>query len=118
MLTTKDILERLKSLRIEKGLRQEYVATVLGVSRSTYVRKEQGAIPITTDEWVKLAATLEKELPYFFSRSFDSKKEMLILSLYRALTPEEQLDFSRVIDLFFKRFARTEIIQALDSLRR
>lgn len=65
-VTTLDILDRLKALRKELALRQESLAARLGVDRSTYVRKERGAIPITTDEWLKLAKALDREPSYFF----------------------------------------------------
>ncbi len=117
MQNTKDILDRLRSLRVEKALRQDHVAKVLGVSRTTYVRKEQGAIPITTEEWVKLSKAMGKELAYFFSLSSTGDREVLLLKLYRALTPEEKSDFLSGIDLIFKRVRRKNIIQALEKLR-
>lgn len=117
MQNTKEILERLRSLRVEKALRQDHVAKVLGVSRTTYVRKEQGAIPITTEEWVKLSKAMGKELAYFFSLSSTGDREVLLLKLYRTLTPEEKSDFLSGIDLIFKRVRRKNIIQALEKLR-
>lgn len=117
MQNIKDILDRLKSLRVEKELKQDHVAKVLGVSRTTYVRKEQGAIPITTEEWVKLANAMGKELAYFFNLSSTGAREELLLKFYRALTPEEKGDFLSAIGLVFKRVTRKNIIHALEKIR-
>ena len=117
MQNIKYILDRLRNLRIKKGLRQDQVAKVLGVSRTTYVRKEQGSIPITTEEWVRLADSLGKEPGYFFSLLSEDEKETLILKLYRALTPEERSDFLCAVDLVLKRVARKNIVQALEKLK-
>ena len=116
MQNTKDILDRLRTLRIEKALRQEHVATTLGVSRTTYVRKEQGTIPITTEEWVKLANVMGKEPGYFFSLSDMGDKEVFLLKFHRALTPDERVDLLSGIDLIFKRAKRKEIVKALENL--
>jgi hypothetical protein len=48
MQNIKDILDRLKSLRVEKELRQDH-KKVLGSAEPPGVRKEQGAILITTE---------------------------------------------------------------------
>lgn len=117
MQKTKDILDRLRSLRVEKELRQDYVANVLGVSRTTYVRKEQGSIPITTDEWVKLANALGKDLAYFFNLSPSGDKEELLVKFYRTLAPEEKSDFLSAIELIFKRVNRKNLTQALEKLK-
>ncbi|MBI5588045.1 MAG: helix-turn-helix transcriptional regulator [Deltaproteobacteria bacterium] len=116
MLNAKDILKRLKTLRIEKALRQEHVAKTLGVSRTTYVRKEQGTIPITTEEWVMLAEAMGKELGYFFSLSGMGDKEAFLLKFYRVLTPDERVDLLSGIDLIFKKAKRKEIVKALEDL--
>ena len=117
MQNIKYILDRLRNLRIKKGMRQDQVAKVLGVSRTTYVRKEQGSIPITTEEWVKLADSLGKEPDYFFSLLPDGEKESLLLRLYRALTPEEKGDFLSAVSLVLKRVGRKNIAQALEKLK-
>jgi transcriptional regulator with XRE-family HTH domain len=62
-----DILERLKKVRKTREVKQETLAEVLGCSRSNYVKKESGQIPITTEEWLIIANTLNKPLPFFFT---------------------------------------------------
>lgn len=69
MLTTKKVLKRLKALREKRSLLQEQVARCLGIDRTTYVRKEKGLIPITTDEWLQLAVTMKEDPAFFFSAS-------------------------------------------------
>lgn len=97
-ISAKEVLGRLKALREELSLRQEYLARRVGVDRTTYVRKELGAIPITTDEWIKLAKAMGTEPAYFFSSGAArgaqllAEKEALLVRLYRALRPAERAD--------------------------
>lgn len=55
----KNILEKIRVVRKQKGLTQENVAHVIGVERSTYVRKESGDIPLTISELLKITSFLE-----------------------------------------------------------
>lgn len=95
-ISAKDVLKRLKALREELSLRQDFLAARVGVDRTTYVRKEAGAIPITTDEWVKIANAMGREPAYFFGAGSDmpapelAKREALLVRLYRSLRPTEQ----------------------------
>lgn len=125
MPNTKEILARLRTLREEKDLRQGYIARRLGIDRTTYVRKEQGIIPITTEEWIKLAEAMGKDLSYFFSLSspvFNKNEigaaEMLLLKLYRSLSPEERYDLICGINLLLKNVRRKETSETLEMLRK
>lgn len=96
----RDILRRLRALREEKDMRQGYVAMRLGIARTTYVKKELGLIPITTDEWLRLAVVMGRDPGYFFSTGAprrgeayaceDEGDEERLLSLYRALDRRER----------------------------
>ena len=66
-IIAREVLERLRALREELALNQDYLAKRVGVDRTTYVRKERGVIPITTEEWIKLAAAMDREPSYFFA---------------------------------------------------
>lgn len=117
MLSKKEILARLKMLRVEKSLRQGHVARRLGIDRTTYVRKEQGAIPITTEEWLALAQTMEMEPSYFFNYPCaPEEKEQLLLKLYRSLSREERNDLIRNIKAALKGVRRKTVTDTLERL--
>lgn len=61
----KEMLDRLVALRKEKNLKEEYVAGQLGIERAEYVDKENGLIPITIKEWLRISDILEVKLIYF-----------------------------------------------------
>ncbi len=68
------ILHRLKIIRKNKYFRQEDISKKLKIARSTYLKKEQGSIPITTVEWLKLADAMDVEVDYFFSIRSKNRK--------------------------------------------
>jgi len=116
-----EVLERLRSLRRELDLRQDYLAERVGVDRTTYVRKERGAIPITTEEWVKLAAAMDREPSYFFAVDKTAKpgpgsKEALLLRLYRSLRPAEQEDLLCAVYLKCRSIRRKAVRDTLRLL--
>lgn len=122
MLTTKEILARLKRLRTDMGLRQEHMARCLGIDRTTYVRKECGSIPITTEEWIKLAEATEKDPSFFFMCKGEERGPAedggaLLSRLYRALTPEERDELVCGIHLMLKGLRRKAVREALERLR-
>ncbi len=123
MLTTKDILNRLKALREEKDLRQEYIARRLGIDRTTYVRKESGAIPITTEEWLKLADAMEQDPAYFFSlqRPYpdtpEGARERLLIKLYRSLSQRQKEEFICGIHIMLKGIKKKAVRDTLEELR-
>lgn len=119
MLNTREILKRLKVLREEKRVGQEYLARRLGVDRSTFARKENGSIPITTEEWVKLARAMDEEMNYFFSSSCSLDKdvrERLLLRLYRSLSLTEQRDLLGTMRLILKGIRRKKVQDTLNRL--
>lgn len=121
MRRLKDILGRLKALREEKALKQERVAECLGIERSTYVRKELGEIPITTEEWIRLAEAMGKDPAYFFApespppREKGSKRELLC-KLYSSLNEAERDDLLCVIHLMLKKIKRKTVQNTLKML--
>ncbi|WP_259128623.1 helix-turn-helix domain-containing protein [Chryseobacterium ginsenosidimutans] len=52
------IQEKLRQVRMEKGLSQEKIAKILSTDTSNYSRKERGKIKIRDDEWEKMAKAL------------------------------------------------------------
>lgn len=53
---------KLQSLRIDRGLSQEALADLIGMTQSNYSRKETGHSRISTPEWVHIAKKLNVEL--------------------------------------------------------
>lgn len=124
MSDTTDILDRLRSLRRARALRQDFAAGVIGVDRTTYVRKEQGRIPITTEEWVRLASAMGVSPAYFFG---DGKAvaeperpvpgEIPLVRLFRALKNEEREEIASSLSLLLKGIRRRDVTEALGHLR-
>lgn len=52
-------MEKLRSLRKQRGFTQEYMSKILSTDVSNYSRKESGDVRIFDDEWEKLAAALD-----------------------------------------------------------
>ncbi len=123
MSKTKKILARLRELREAKGFRQGYIATRLGIDRTTYVRKELGLIPITTGEWVKLAEFMNVEgADFFFSAASPCQPELVtkeksLIDIYRSLRIEEKKDFLAVITVMLKGIKRKKVRAALEKFR-
>lgn len=49
-------------MRINKNIRQEEMADLVGMRQSTYSRKERGATEITMEEWTLIAKILEVQI--------------------------------------------------------
>ncbi len=117
------VLTRLKALREQCSLSQGAVARNLGINRTTYVRKEGGHIPITTEEWLKLAALLGVEPGYFFAAASRGPEEgadaygMTLLALYRSLRAMEQRDLLTLIVIAFKGIRRKNVREKIARLR-
>ena len=52
-------MEKLRSLRKQRGYTQEYMSNILSTDVSNYCRKENGDVKIFEDEWEKLAKALD-----------------------------------------------------------
>jgi transcriptional regulator with XRE-family HTH domain len=53
------IQEKLKKVRIEKGMSQEKIAKILSTDTSNYSRKKRGETKIRDEEWKKMAKALD-----------------------------------------------------------
>jgi transcriptional regulator with XRE-family HTH domain len=116
-----EILKKLRTMRVSLRLKQEDIARRLGIDRTTYIRKEKGLIPITTEEWIKLAEAVDENTGYFFNPDkTDSPtiEEKLILGFFRSLSKEEKKDFIATLRLVFGGSRRKKIRAALSSLSR
>jgi transcriptional regulator with XRE-family HTH domain len=118
------VLDRLKSLREELALRQDYIARSVGVDRTTYLRKECGSVPITTEEWVKIAGAMGADPSYFFSACDGVRpqpelagRERLLIRLYRSLRPPEQDDLVCAVYVKCRHIRRKAVQETLKLLR-
>lgn len=55
-------MEKLKTIRKQKGYTQQQIADILATDVSNYSRKESGDVRIFDDEWEKLAKALDVPL--------------------------------------------------------
>lgn len=53
------VMEKLKSIRKQKGYTQQQIADILATDVSNYSRKENGDVKIYDEEWEKLAKALD-----------------------------------------------------------
>lgn len=118
---TKEVLERLRALRKERGLRQESVARSLGIDRTTYVRKERGAIPITTEEWIGIARTLSVDAVVFFEAKGNAQKarrsgDAALIALMQSLTGEETGRLLKALSETLAGVRRKKVKDALKAL--
>ncbi len=113
MVNTTEILSRIRKLREEKQLKQDDLAKHLGIDRTTYLRKEKGQIPLTTDELLLIAEFLDEPPAGFLTKpSFDTlpgsgggnldENENIILSIYRLLSSDERHDLLFSLRLILK----------------
>jgi transcriptional regulator with XRE-family HTH domain len=61
---------KLREVRLKKGLSQEVLADLIGMTQSNYSRRENGKKGISDTEWVKMAKALDvnKETVYEANR--------------------------------------------------
>jgi len=127
MTSLKKVFIRLKTLREQHSLSQSVLADALGINRSTYVRKELGNIPITTEEWMKLAQRMNVEPGYFFDtdgaavEGYEDDQDRALLALFRSLKLMEQKDLLTLVVIAFKGIKRKKVrekIALLSDVRR
>lgn len=61
-------LEKIRGLRAEKGLNQDDLAEVLGISTTSYNLKEQGKRQFTVNELGKIARYFDVEVDVLFKK--------------------------------------------------
>ncbi len=60
-------LLQLKKIRINKGISQEQIADLIGMTQSNYSRRENGKKEITDSEWKKIAKVLDVKIEEIYS---------------------------------------------------
>ena len=101
------INEKIKELRMQLHLSQEYVARYLGVSRSTFTQMENGKRKILADEIAKLCVlfgvspdtiygnTEMSQPTTVFARSFEKLSEMDQAEIMSLIRFKEQMKAKR-----------------------
>lgn len=103
----KELYERIKELRLEMHLSQEYVAKFLGVNRSTYTQMENGNRKILAEELSKLSDLFgvssdvllhgqsNSNPVSFFARSFEELDEQDQAEIMNLIRFKEQMKSQR-----------------------
>ncbi len=112
MINTNEILSRIRRLREMKKLKQDDIAKHLGIDRTTYLRKEKGQIPLTTEELLLIADFLDEAPAGFLTKHAFTlpasdegdldENANLILAIYRLLNTEERRDLLFTLRLILK----------------
>ncbi len=84
----KELLEKIRNLRLAKGYTQEYMAEKIGIDTVNYGRIERGQTKITMDRFFKICEILEispsellrgdeNEIISYLHKIFDVEKQIL-----------------------------------------
>ena len=66
-IIVKEIRERIKTVRIEKGYSQDYMADMLKISQNAYHKLEKGHTRIHLEKFIDIANVLEVEVSDLFN---------------------------------------------------
>jgi len=69
-----EVVHNIETIRNARGLTQEQVAKVIGVSRSTYINVTKGRRDLTTNELEKLSAFFDVTVPELFDQPRNNEK--------------------------------------------
>ena len=93
------INQRVKDLRAEKGLTQEGIAKILGVTQVTYHRYESGERSIPDDIKIKLADFHNVTVDYTMGRTDNRKEYIRYKTLESKSVDIEDASFYEIVDL-------------------
>lgn len=84
-----EIGQRIKAARKEKGLTQEKLAEILGLSRRTLIKWEKGELEkeIAFDKFLELCLVLGIDMPHLLGNEYDNK-ELETVCQYTGLSPK------------------------------
>lgn len=84
-----EIGQRIKVARKKKGLTQEKLAEILGLSRRTLIKWEKGELDkeIAFDKFLELCLVLDIDMPYLLGNVYDTK-ELETVCQYTGLSPK------------------------------
>jgi transcriptional regulator with XRE-family HTH domain len=89
------IIERIRKVRTQKNLSQEYVASFLGIDTSSYHRLERGVSPLTVERLELIAQAFEIDLGDFLAPSENEDLKTVDSDPY-IIHLEEEVRFLRV----------------------
>ena len=98
--------ERIKELRTQLHLSQDYVASFLGVSRSTYTQMENGKRKVLAEEVAKLSTLFGVSSDSILTEASASKPAMLFARSFEKLDKRDQAEILNLIR--FKEQARAQ----------
>ncbi len=103
-MNEQDILNRLRIIRTIKGTSQKMMAQAIGCNKNEYTQKEKGTIPVTTEEWLKIAKTLDVPVESFFMNiPFDTVEESkFLLYGFNRLTSRGRMIIMALLDALLR----------------
>ena len=97
-----NLSDRLKTLRTEKGIKQKYVANILGITTSAYGFYEQGKRTPTIEVLLSLSQYYKVSLDWLISGSDDFGDNLVIsddIEKYRKLNNIDKIKIEGMVDL-------------------
>ncbi len=89
--------ERIKELRLRLHLSQDYVATFLGISRSTYTQMENGNRKVLADEVAKLSDLFGVSADNILNDIEISQPTMIFARSFEKLDERDQAEIINLI---------------------
>lgn len=97
MKNTMNVNERIKTLRSQLHLSQEYVANYLGLNRSTYTQMENGNRKVTADDVSKLSDLFGVSADMILHNEEISKTTAVFARSFEALDENDQAEIMNLI---------------------
>ncbi len=83
----KEIIEKIRNIRLSKGYTQEYIAEKLGIDAVNYGRIERGQAKLTLDRFVKICEILDVPPGSFFN----DEPDLIIQYLEKIYETEKEI---------------------------
>ena len=70
MTYTNKIGSNIRSARVSKGYSQEYIASMLGISQSTYANIESNKVKVTMERLIQISAILDADIHHLIDADY------------------------------------------------
>ena len=100
------VYERIKELRIQLNLSQDYVAKILGISRSTYTQMENGNRKVLADEVAQLSKLFGVTADSLLNETEISQPATMFARSFERLDERDQAEIMNLIR--FKEQVKTQ----------